>query len=68
MAHTALKIVQINLTPEQVDAIKKQTGLDNVPKTIHLASDAFADQSGNDNRSVKMEEAACGLIHELGRY
>jgi hypothetical protein len=67
MTHTAVKMVQINLTPEQVDAIKKQTGLDKVPKTIHLASDALADKGGDDHSFIKMEEAACGMIHELGR-
>ena len=67
MSHTAREVVQITLTPEQIDAVKKQTGLEQVPETIHLAVDALVDGGGTDPGSVKMEETAHGLIHELGR-
>lgn len=67
MLQASKKLALIKLTPEQIESIKRQTGVNYVPDSISFAIDTFVEKRQVDFSPGEAPAPTTGLIHELNR-
>lgn len=67
MLNSPNKQACVKLTTEQIEAIKQQTGLDQVPETACFSVDVFIEGKGLRCSLSDGPDTTLGLVHEINR-
>lgn len=67
MPHSPRDTACIQLTPDQVEAIRRQTGLNDIPGTLSISVDHLMGRRSTSRPATQGQDAEFGLIHEPNR-